>query len=101
MGNEKGASLSRAATIRATPWGRFKGGWKSATHEDAGDRGANYSRLAFSARDPIRPHGGSDFFNSNVTSEVSAATSGAILQAAIASNISMIARVKALTLAAR
>jgi hypothetical protein len=48
-----------------------------------------------------RPYGGSDFFNSTVTSDVSAATSGAIVQAAIANNISMIARVNALTLAAR
>src|ERR1700721_113373 len=47
------------------------------------------------------PHGGSDFFNSTVTSDVSAATSGAILQAAIANNINMIARDNALTLAAR
>jgi hypothetical protein len=48
-----------------------------------------------------RPHGGSDFFNSTVISGVSAATSGAMLQAAIANNINMIARVNALTLAAR
>jgi hypothetical protein len=48
-----------------------------------------------------QPYGGSDFFNCAVISDVSAATSGAMLQAAIANNISMIARVKALTLAAR
>jgi hypothetical protein len=56
---------------------------------------------AFWACNPARPHGGSDFFSSTVTSDVSAATSGAILQAAIANNISMIASVNALTLAAR
>ena len=47
------------------------------------------------------PQGGSDFFNCIVMSDVSAETSGAILQAAIAINISMMARVSALTLAAR
>jgi hypothetical protein len=46
-------------------------------------------------------YGGSDFFNSTASPDVSAATSGAILQAAIANNINMIARVNALTLAAR
>jgi hypothetical protein len=48
-----------------------------------------------------QPYGGSDFFNSTFISEVSATTSGVMLQAAIANNINMIARVKALTLAAR
>src|SRR5271154_7540261 len=48
-----------------------------------------------------QPYGGSGFFNCAVISDVSAATSGAMVQAAIANNISMIARVKALTLAAR
>ena len=61
----------------------------------------SHVRLAFPVCNPMRPYGGSDFFNSTVISDVSAATSGAILQAAIASNINMIARVNALTLAAR
>jgi hypothetical protein len=51
-------------------------------------------------RPPLN-YGGSDFFNSTLMSDVSAATSGAMLQAAIASNMNMIARVNALTLAAR
>ena len=72
---------------------------------DAGDKSAR--RLKCSRVPPLRPltqrapYGGNDFFNSTAISDVSAATSGAILQAAIANNISMIARVKALTLAAR
>ncbi len=52
-------------------------------------------------RRPNAPHGGSDFFNSNCTPDVSATTSGAIVQAVIAINIIKIARVNALTLAAR
>jgi len=71
---------------------------KSAACEDAG---SVLARLAFSAPGSTWPQGGSDFFNCIVMSDVSAETSGAILQAAIAINISMMARVSALTLAAR
>ena len=66
-----------------------------------GDAGSVLARLAFSAPGSTWPQGGSDFFNCIVMSDVSAETSGAILQAAIAINISMMARVSALTLAAR
>ena len=48
-----------------------------------------------------RPYGGSDFLNSTVIPDVSAATSGATVHAAIAINIARIASDNALTLAAR
>jgi hypothetical protein len=103
MGDRRAARFSGEVITRATPWDGSR--WKSATSGDAGDKSAK--RLTGSRVPPLwpltqrAPHGGSDFFNSTVTSDVSAATSGAIVQAAIANNISMIARVNALTLAAR
>ena len=47
------------------------------------------------------PYGGRDFLNSAATSDVSAALSGVMLQAAMATNINRIAKANALTLAAR
>lgn len=47
------------------------------------------------------PYGGRDFLSSAATSDISAAPSGVMLQAAMANNINRIAKVKALTLAAR